>query len=179
MEKKLYRDTQHKVIGGVCSGLAAYFNVDVSIVRVLFLASLILKGGGFLVYIVLLIVLPKKPYLFNDPTVDYKVPPFGDNYTGPMVEKKKSNGSVIAGSILIVMGTIFLVNQFDLIPHIYWGRIWPVILIVIGFVFIFSRPKSEPWKEQDWKDKTEKKEEPTTEATDNASTTDNPPNVQL
>ncbi len=58
MEKKLYRDTHNKVIGGVCSGLAEYFNVDVSIVRVLFLASLILKGGGFLVYIVLMIVLP-------------------------------------------------------------------------------------------------------------------------
>jgi phage shock protein PspC (stress-responsive transcriptional regulator) len=184
MEKKLYRDTQHKVIGGVCSGLAEYFNVDVSIVRVLFLASLILKGGGFLIYIVLLIVLPKKPYFFNDPTVDYKVPN-GPPFTGPVVEPKKSNGSVIAGTILIGLGTMFLINQLDIIPHIYWGRVWPVILIVIGLVFMFSRPKSEPWKEDNWKEATEKKEEPTAETTDNSSTTDsestndNPPNVQL
>ncbi len=96
-----------------------------------------------------------------------------------MVEKEKSNSSVIAGTILIGLGTMFLINQLDIIPHIYWGRVWPVILIVIGLVFIFSRPKSEPWKEDNWKETTEKKEEPAAEPTDDKSTNDNTPNVQL
>lgn len=75
MEKKLYRDEFHKKLGGVCAGLAEYFTVDVAIVRVLFVLACILHGGGLIVYIVLWIALPKKPYAYFDPTVDYTVPP--------------------------------------------------------------------------------------------------------
>ncbi|MET0394256.1 MAG: PspC domain-containing protein [Chitinophagaceae bacterium] len=58
---RLYRDTSDKFIGGVCSGIAAYLNVDPAIVRILF--AIITFGGfgiGFLAYIVLWIVLPAK-----------------------------------------------------------------------------------------------------------------------
>src|SRR5476649_1307276 len=64
MEKKLYRDEHHKVIGGVCAGLADYFGIDVSIVRLVFVLTLILKGGGGLLYIILWIVLPKRPFSY-------------------------------------------------------------------------------------------------------------------
>ncbi len=62
-EKKgrLYRDTNDKFIGGVCSGIAAYLNVDPAIVRILF--AIISFGGfgfGILAYIILWIVLPPK-----------------------------------------------------------------------------------------------------------------------
>lgn len=56
---RLYRDTSDRLIGGVCSGLAAYMNVDPSIVRILF--AIITLGGfgvGFLIYIILWMVLP-------------------------------------------------------------------------------------------------------------------------
>ncbi len=58
---RLYRDTNDKFIGGVCSGIAAYMNVDPAIVRILF--AIITFGGfglGFLAYIILWIVLPPK-----------------------------------------------------------------------------------------------------------------------
>jgi phage shock protein PspC (stress-responsive transcriptional regulator) len=44
--KRLYRDTEHRVIGGVCSGLAAYFNIDTILVRVLLIA-LVLGSSAF------------------------------------------------------------------------------------------------------------------------------------
>lgn len=59
--RRLYRDTSDKFIGGVCSGIAAYLNVDPAIVRILF--AIISFGGfglGFLAYIILWIVLPPK-----------------------------------------------------------------------------------------------------------------------
>ena len=58
---RLYRDSGDKFIGGVCSGIAAYMNVDPAIVRILF--AIITFGGfglGFLAYIILWIVLPTK-----------------------------------------------------------------------------------------------------------------------
>jgi phage shock protein PspC (stress-responsive transcriptional regulator) len=59
--RRLYRDTSDKFIGGVCSGIAAYLNVDPAIVRILF--AIITFGGfglGFLAYILLWIVLPPR-----------------------------------------------------------------------------------------------------------------------
>lgn len=58
---RLYRDINDKVIGGVCSGIAAYLNVDPAIVRILF--AIVSFGGfglGFLIYILLWIILPSK-----------------------------------------------------------------------------------------------------------------------
>lgn len=61
LKRGLYRDTSDKFIGGVCSGIAAYLNVDPAIVRILF--AIITFGGfglGFLAYIILWIVLPAR-----------------------------------------------------------------------------------------------------------------------
>src|ERR1700753_3853180 len=75
MDRKLYRDEYHKKIAGVCAGLAEYFNIDVAIVRVVFVLALIFHGGGLLIYIVLWIALPKKPLAMYNTHVDYRVPP--------------------------------------------------------------------------------------------------------
>ncbi|RYG52970.1 MAG: PspC domain-containing protein, partial [Chitinophagaceae bacterium] len=56
--KKLYRDENDKVIGGVCSGLANYFNVDVVVVRILFVILAISFGVGIIPYLVLWIAVP-------------------------------------------------------------------------------------------------------------------------
>ena len=57
--KKLYLDVEDRKIAGVCSGLAAYFDIDVTLVRIIFLASLFAGGFGFLLYIIIWIVAPK------------------------------------------------------------------------------------------------------------------------
>ena len=57
--RKFYRDTDAGKVGGVSAGLAAYFNVDVTIIRVLFLATTLVGGTGFIVYIILWIVVPE------------------------------------------------------------------------------------------------------------------------
>jgi phage shock protein C len=153
MKKRLYRDEHHKVIAGVCAGLADYFDIDVSIIRVLFLATLILKGGGIILYIILWIVVPKKNYIFTDPSVDYQVPPnpfgnvppyqTGNQFTG--IPQHRSNGRFIAGAILIILGGAFLLNEFDIIPDFDFSQVWPVILIVIGAALIFNGQKKQPW----------------------------------
>ena len=56
--RRLFRDLDNKTIGGVCSGLAAFLNVDITIVRIISLLTLLLWGTGFLVYLVLWIVVP-------------------------------------------------------------------------------------------------------------------------
>ncbi len=57
--KKLYLDVESRKLGGVCSGLAAYFDIDVTLIRVIFLAGLFCGGFGFWLYIIIWIVAPK------------------------------------------------------------------------------------------------------------------------
>lgn len=57
--RKLFRDTDAGKVGGVAAGLAAYFQTDVVLVRVLFLLSLFLGGSGFVAYLILWAVVPE------------------------------------------------------------------------------------------------------------------------
>ena len=60
MDKKLYRNTNNKMIAGVCSGLAEYINIDPTIVRLIW-ALVGLSGAGIVAYLVAAIIIPEKP----------------------------------------------------------------------------------------------------------------------
>lgn len=59
--RRLMRSSRDKKIGGVCAGLAEYFDLDPTIVRIVWLLAIFLGGTGFLLYVVLWIVLPLAP----------------------------------------------------------------------------------------------------------------------
>ena len=61
VQKRLVRSRIDKKIGGVCAGLADYFDIDPTIVRVVWLLAIFLGGTGGFLYIVLWIVLPLAP----------------------------------------------------------------------------------------------------------------------
>lgn len=60
MKKKLYRVAEGKKIAGVCTGLAEYTGVDVSIIRILWLVAIFGMGVGILLYVIMALVLPEK-----------------------------------------------------------------------------------------------------------------------
>jgi phage shock protein C len=59
--RKLYRSRSNRMLAGVCGGLAQYFNIDPTLVRVLFVVLAVLGGSGLLIYLVLWIVVPEEP----------------------------------------------------------------------------------------------------------------------
>lgn len=58
-DKRFHRDIDNKMVAGVCSGLAAYTNIDVTIIRVIFAALSFAYGTAILIYIILWFVAPK------------------------------------------------------------------------------------------------------------------------
>ena len=61
MEKKLYKSKKDEKICGVCAGLAKYFSIDVTIIRIIWLAAILCIGSGLLAYIICAIVMPDEP----------------------------------------------------------------------------------------------------------------------
>jgi len=59
--KRLYHSRHDRMIGGVCEGLAKYFNMDPTIVRLLAVLGLIIAGGTLWAYILMMIVVPEEP----------------------------------------------------------------------------------------------------------------------
>jgi phage shock protein C len=56
--RKLYRSRTQRMVAGVCGGLAEYFNVDTTVIRVLFLVLTLFGGSGLVVYVVMWILVP-------------------------------------------------------------------------------------------------------------------------
>jgi len=59
--RRLYRSRTDRRISGICGGLAAYFKIDPTLVRLLFVLGLLLVGGTFWAYIIMMIVIPEEP----------------------------------------------------------------------------------------------------------------------
>jgi len=97
--------------------------------------------------------LPKKGYHINQPFVDYTVPQAAPPQAPPPIynqPQKRSTGSIIAGTILVLLGVYFIMDDFNIIPDWDFDHFWPVILIAIGIVFIFSGEKKQPWEKENW-----------------------------
>jgi phage shock protein C len=56
--RKLYRSRNQRMVAGVCGGLADYFNIDATVIRVLFLVLAVFGGTGLVVYLVMWIIVP-------------------------------------------------------------------------------------------------------------------------
>ncbi|GAA4213407.1 PspC domain-containing protein [Microbispora amethystogenes] len=66
----MYRSRQHKMIAGVCGGLAERWGTSPTVIRVLFLLSCLLPGPQFVAYIIMWIIFPKAPAA-SAPGYDY------------------------------------------------------------------------------------------------------------
>lgn len=69
MDKKLYRSTTDKKLCGVCAGLAKFVNIDVTVVRLLWVFAVIFGGFGIAAYIVCALIIPEEPVqnTYQDP----------------------------------------------------------------------------------------------------------------
>ena len=130
MEKKFQRDTQHKVIGGVCAGLANYFDIDATLLRLLLAFLILFAGTGFWLYIILWIVMPAGRIEPSSDGVETFVPETTQ-------EPKNNRGSMIVGLTLIVLGALGLLHRF--VPEFNWQMVWPIALIVLGLVLILPK----------------------------------------
>ncbi len=162
MEKKLYRKEYDKMFGGVCSGLADYLSIDVSLVRLVFILMAIFGLSGVLVYIILWIVLPVKN-MPDMPIYKEKDPERMQPYTN----KSKSNARLIVGLILIGLGFYFFLHEFHFIPHWFnLGRLWPLVFIIPGILILSNATKKKTFE---YENKEKTAEPDTTKAADTNS----------
>ena len=157
MGRRLYRSKSDRMISGVCGGLATYFDMDPTVVRVIAVLLLLFTSGAALIaYIIMAIVIPVEGSKSAEPkdTVKENVDEMKESATelgrelqstfaGDKDEtqdetKIRQRRRNLFGIILIIIGVLFLLGSFDLFWWFQWGYLWPVIIIIIGALIIFS-----------------------------------------
>lgn len=152
MKNKLYRSKKDCVIGGVCGGIAEYFDIDSTVVRLLAILIFFFGGIGIIAYIIGWIIIPQNPNGNTEDNSENKGEIKGKikketDKANKKVEKNlpeegtkgksEKNRNIILGLILIIAGLIFMgSNFFPWIAWIAWGTFWPVIIIVLGLVIV-------------------------------------------
>ncbi len=134
MYKKLFRIRRNKVIGGVCTGLGEYFEVDPVLIRIAFVILGFIHLLGVFLYIILWIIIPEKeetPFYGEaeeratkeEADVDYR-------------ETSGNKGRIILGVILIFLGGLFMANR--MFPYFTFNDLLPIGLLVIGAMILWD-----------------------------------------
>jgi phage shock protein C len=135
MKPRLYRIQDGKMIGGVCTGLGEYFNIDPVLMRLLFIIILFISGVGLLAYIILWIVVPLQPAVKQSvhaasPGASQAENPDEQLPGSTQSQRDIRPGNATAGYLLIGIGVLLLLNNF--IPSFSLRDYWPLLLIAIG-----------------------------------------------
>ena len=144
MEKKLHRIPDQAVFGGVASGLAQYFQIDVVIIRVLFVVMLFLPvppsfGWTGIIYLILWAVLPTGSAADQFNSFDSANSKISD----PVSDKRSDQTIMILGGALVFFGAVMLLDD---LPQWYYIKkvFWPIALIGLGaFLILRQRDKTQ------------------------------------
>lgn len=148
IKKKLYRSTEHRMIAGVCSGMAKYFDIDPVLVRILFLLLCLMSGAGVFFYVFCWIIIPKqgqekqeKVRDFADELRERAIGFTGRDQTSGDVKRKRRGTprANIIGIFLVFFGFILLFDKVSSFSFLRWDLFWMIVIILIGFYIIFKR----------------------------------------
>ena len=163
-EKQLRRSATNQVIAGVCGGFGEYFEVDPTIVRIIFVIMALASGSGVFIYILLWLLIPgpTSTAISGEQTIKegfQEMETKFDEVTHSVQESiDNKNQSISAdteqtttskttnhepqfwlGVILILLGGYFFLNNYGFFRFLDIGEFWPVILILIGAYYLMKK----------------------------------------
>ncbi|MEX2446613.1 MAG: PspC domain-containing protein [Dehalococcoidia bacterium] len=121
-----------RMLGGVAGGIAEYFALDPTLVRILFVLFLLITAGagGLVIYLVLWLIMPTP-----DDDAD------GHEGTTGEGERSRPDGTMVLGVVLLIFGGLLLLQRMPFFDWFQFSLLrfsWPVALIVLGLVLIIA-----------------------------------------
>jgi len=132
--KKIYRSVDDRIIWGVGGGLAKYFGLDSTLVRLILVAFALITGGlGILFYFAAALIVSNEPGVFKNPSEN--ISNNSDNNSGDKVRARKGGG-IIIGTVLLIIGILAVLKKFFPFVWFGWGLMWPIVAIILGIAII-------------------------------------------
>ncbi|HPT66106.1 MAG TPA: PspC domain-containing protein [Candidatus Woesebacteria bacterium] len=145
--RKIFRSIDDYMVAGVSGGLAKYFKIDSSLVRIIFVLLALSGGTGILLYLILWLIVPKEEGVEKEIDREEKIKEFAEDVKGraksmakeikidTKIKKPRKNINVL-GIVLILVGIVAVWNQISPIT-IQWNFFWPGLLILVGILVLF------------------------------------------
>lgn len=132
--KKLYRDTDNRILAGVASGLAAYFGIDALLVRVFFVLFSLVSGAGIVAYILLWLIVPEAQSLSQ------KMEMQGDPVTLKNLEEAVKARVEANKETLKEPSNGFrnFLNQFFELLGVFVRKLAPIAHVLLGGIFVLA-----------------------------------------
>ena len=146
---RFYRSNRDRIIAGVCGGLAEYFQIDPTLVRVVFvLLAIVPHGFGVLLYIVLAFIIPREPGDESTSSDKQKTATIRVENGKTIIESDSKNDSWrhgpfnLLGGFIILLGVSLLLRQIW--PGVSWANnlFWPLVVLFIGLYLILTSKRS-------------------------------------
>lgn len=143
--KRLERSETNKVIAGVAGGIGEYFEIDPTIIRLIFILLTIFGGSGILIYIIFWLIMPSSGSSDNDvqSTIKGNVDEMSTRAKTFAQDLKLNSGKEESkfwwGLIIIIFGFLLLFNNFGLFDIFNFSKIWPIVLVVLGLLILLKR----------------------------------------
>jgi phage shock protein PspC (stress-responsive transcriptional regulator) len=136
--KKLYRSESDRMLGGVAAGIAQYFSLDPSIIRIFFVLFTVMGGSGIIAYMILWVVLPteSKAAKNSDETIKHntaEIKEKAEAFAGSMQETRSKS---FWGFFLVCLGVLFLLRNFGILEWVRFDKFWPLIPVAAGIIIL-------------------------------------------
>jgi phage shock protein PspC (stress-responsive transcriptional regulator) len=140
---KLHRPMKDRVIGGVCAGIGEFFQIDPTIVRLIFVLITVFGGGGILLYLILWLIIPsessgseltKENIEKSADEIKDTAKEFAKNFK---TDVRNINSRRFFGIVILIIGVILLLESFGFMDLKYVVKFFPaVIIIVLGIAIL-------------------------------------------
>jgi len=139
------RSETDKVFVGVCGGIASYLGVDSVFVRLAFVLLALASGIGFLLYFVLLLVMPNEADFDAESStiIQRNIDQFGSDFnSGVKRVRQHPQGPTIAAGLIIMLGVYLLLDSFHLLNWLNGTVVVALVFIGVGAYLIAKRNKN-------------------------------------
>jgi phage shock protein C len=153
-ERRLQKSRTDRMIDGVCGGIAAYFGIDATLIRVLWVLLTLFGGSGVILYIVAMIIMPKEDAPVPVPVAAAAAEPAVAGSAAepgpatpppvsPAAPKNHAGNTKFWGILLVAVGAFWLVSNLGVsLCFGLFGFPWhigiPVLFILAGVAFLFG-----------------------------------------
>lgn len=153
MSKRLYLSRNDKKLAGVCGGIAEYFDIDSTIVRLLWVLFTIPGGAGLIIYIIAAVIMNEppshRPYhsstssSINLSKSNGQHSSEGESHQeeSPRFERNNNRDHVFIGGILMLIGGYFLTRNLFSWHWLSMRFVWPLLLIGVGVAVLLNGRK--------------------------------------
>lgn len=140
-QKRLFRSRTDRILGGVCGGLAHYFGMDPTLMRVIFVAVALGGGFGVALYSILWIVIPEEPVAAASerPSSSSEKSKDGTQQMVQNVAGGTTGRRTLFGLVIVFLGLALLTHQFLPMHWFRWDLLWPVLVIALGLALLLKR----------------------------------------